>query len=298
MTQTRNGKAYEYALANHFSQIAGVSITPSKALDVAKEKYAEINGSPLQTRLNHSAENIVQFLMSQEERFKDAQHVTLQDDNAGRKGDTRDIIIQCGKDKVGISAKHNHDAIKHSRLSSSIDFGKKWGGHPVSQNYWDGVNPIFDTLRKAKQEGKMFREIENKAATCYLPILTAFEDELDRLCHEHSSRFIEPFFQYLIGQYDCYRAICHKDQSVVESINMKGTLRWGKKWQLPTRIEKIGRRRGISSTLLVSFEGGWQISFRLHSASSRVEPSLKFDIKFIGVSSSKGQHTIKHNMVD
>ncbi|WP_386698102.1 HaeIII family restriction endonuclease [Lonepinella sp. MS14436] len=29
--------------------------------------------------------------------------------------------------------------------------------------------------------------------------------------------------------------------------------------------------------------GSWQFSFRIHNASTKVEPSLKFDIQFIGM---------------
>ncbi|CAN0052520.1 unnamed protein product, partial [Chrysoparadoxa australica] len=36
-----------------------------------------------------------------------------------------------------------------------------------------------------------------------------------------------------------------------------------------------------STTLIVSLNEGWQISFRIHSAKSTVEPSLKFDINLI-----------------
>lgn len=28
---------------------------------------------------------------------------------------------------------------------------------------------------------------------------------------------------------------------------------------------------------------GWAISFRIHNASSRIEPSLKFDIQLVGI---------------
>lgn len=30
-------------------------------------------------------------------------------------------------------------------------------------------------------------------------------------------------------------------------------------------------------------DGGWQFSFRIHNASTIVEPSLKFDIQIIGM---------------
>ena len=33
----------------------------------------------------------------------------------------------------------------------------------------------------------------------------------------------------------------------------------------------------------MGFDNGWQFSFRIHNASTFVEPSLKFDIQLIGI---------------
>ena len=43
-------------------------------------------------------------------------------------------------------------------------------------------------------------------------------------------------------------------------------------------IYKIGLNNQYHT---VSLNEGWQISFRIHNASSRVEPSLKFDINLV-----------------
>ena len=75
---------------------------------------------------------------------------------------------------------------------------------------------------------------------------------------------------------------------------MGGSLKWGQKWRIPGRIEQIQRVRGKTSTLRVTFEGGWQLSFRLHNARSKVEPSLKFDIKFVGMASTVARNEILH----
>ncbi|RPD37239.1 HaeIII family restriction endonuclease, partial [Candidatus Liberibacter solanacearum] len=40
-------------------------------------------------------------------------------------------------------------------------------------------------------------------------------------------------------------------------------------------------------------DGGWNISFRLHNASSKVEPSLKFDIQLVKTPINTGFHSIK-----
>ena len=56
----------------------------------------------------------------------------IQKDKEGEKGDVRDILIIRGESgwEIGLSVKHNHFAVKHSRLSPSIDFGAKWYGIP------------------------------------------------------------------------------------------------------------------------------------------------------------------------
>lgn len=39
---------------------------------------------------------------------------------------------------------------------------------------------------------------------------------------------------------------------------------------------------GSDSTMILTMDHGWTISFRIHSAATKVERSLKFDISLIG----------------
>ena len=291
--EVTNGKAYEYALAQQLGLAGRVSITNNPALATAKTAYGTIPNH-VKTRMDKSAKNVARFLIASDQRLAGMQSVTMQGDAAGMQGDVRDIIIACGKHNIGISAKHNHDAVKHSRLSDTIDFGKEWGECPVSQQYWNAVTPVFQQMRLARAQNKKFSAIPNKAQVYYLPVLTAFEDELKQLCDDHAATFITPLFRYLIGRHDFYKVICAKKSSIIQSVNIGGSLRWGSKWKIPTRIDQIARKRGTTSTVLVTFEGGWQLSFRLHNARTMVEPSLKFDIKFIGMASNVARHEIAH----
>jgi hypothetical protein len=130
-----------------------------------------------------------------------------------------------------------------------------------------------------------------------LPVLTAFHDELDRLFKEHGSVFVENLFKYLLGRYDFYKVelqIRQKEVSV-QCVNLYGTLGYGKKWKIPDRIENIFRVTGSTNTLVVQFNKGWQISFRLHSASGKVESSLKFDINLIASPTYVEKHSIPLN---
>ena len=294
MNQTVTGKAYEYALAQAFSRVLSVEIAPDGASAAAKDNYGKVDAD-LRRNIDASARIVAEFLTDKEGGFASATGIFIQTDVAGLQGDVRDVIIQ-GPDNIGISAKHNSDTVKNSRLSSQIDFGMEWGGCPVSDTYWKQVRPVFDSLERARQEGKPWRHIENKPQTVYLPILAAFEDEFRHLCETHAADFISKVFTYIIGRYDFYKAVCsnRKKSTTVEACNLNGSLAWGARWRVPSRITRIERKRGSSSILHVSFDGGWELSFRLHNARSLVEPSLKFDIQFTGMASNVARHTASH----
>jgi len=269
--QVAIGKAFEYAIADAISRLVDVSIVKNKASDRAKSYFHNLPDQ--HQHLSTAADAAIAFLIANDTRFNKAQMITIQPDARGGRGDVRDIVIQVDKQgEIGISAKHNHEAIKHSRLSSTIDFGAKWAGLPVSSDYKQAVNPIFADLRAKAKGNALWKDLPNKKSAYYLPVLSAFQDELERLCEEHGRTFIKRMFQYLMGKDDYYKVICRRRFVRIQSININGTLQWGSKWKIPNKIERIKRIIGSSTTLLVTFEGGWQISFRLHNASSKIEP--------------------------
>ena len=91
--------------------------------------------------------------------------------------------------------------------------------------------------------------------------------------------------EYLLGEFDFYKVIGidSKRTTQIQSYNLRGTLnKQGNKKKrsielpistLPTRIV----------SLELYLDGGWQFSFRIHNASTKVESSLKFDIQIIGM---------------
>lgn len=216
-------------------------------------------------------------------------------DQAGQTGDVRDVLIirSLQKWEIGISAKNNHRAVKHSRLSLNIDFGEKWLGVPCSQNYFDEIKPIFDMLGnlKASDKSTKWTSIENMHQVVYIPILNAFRKELLRLDKENPNIVAENLVQYLIGNEDFYKVIKGNKKVEIQAYNLSGTLNLPfenvkpkariPKLKLPSRLIEIVYQDNSTTTLLVSLNEGWQISFRIHNASSRVEPSLKFDINLV-----------------
>lgn len=201
---------------------------------------------------------------------------------------------------IGLSCKHNHEAVKHSRLSRTINFGKEWLGFPVSQKYHDEINPIFDELDELKIKKARWAGIDKKDERFYKPLLNAFLSELNDLYNLHSDEVPVNLLRYLLGRNDFYKVITHtKDKTTeVKPFNMYGTLGLSTKLQktqykiselkMPSQILSMAFKKNSSNTILIHCDNGWALSLRIHNASDFVEPSLKFDIQLVGVPVNMG----------
>ena len=220
----------------------------------------------------------------------DELELKIQSDDKGKEGDVRDVlIIRRGIEwEIGLS-------VKHSRLSKNLDFGRKWYGIDCSKQYWEDIKPIFEYLDVEKQNGSKWSDLPNKEDDVYIPLLNAFKGELERQNHLFGKDIPKLMVEYLLGEFDFYKVIGidSKRTTQIQSYNLRGTLnKQGNKKKrnielpistLPTRIVSLEYKPGSKNTLELYLDGGWQFSFRIHNASTKVESSLKFDIQIIGM---------------
>ena len=154
------GRAYEYAwmqtLYDTVRALRKTRIVENSSLVTNKKSWSIMDDEMKETFMT-SAEAAIDMIMELEPRLGEDDNDELlfefQKDGKGVKGDVRDIVIK-REDiewEIGLSIKHNHEAIKHSRLSHRLDFGKEWFEIPCSDSYWKSVRPIFDKLRKRKK---------------------------------------------------------------------------------------------------------------------------------------------------
>ena len=294
------GKAYEYAcilaLIDKVEQFREIEIGENNSVIIARQRYESVDDD-MRTDMLLSAKAGIEAIINMEPRItedgKDLLTVTLQPDTAAtKKGDIRDVLIirRSIKWEIGISVKHNHSALKHSRISPHIDFGKDWMGVPCSHNYFDNINKVFKKLEKAKTENKKWSEIRNKEDDAYIPLLQAFMDEFTSLQKSHN--VTSKLVKYLIGSNgrDYYKLIHHNNHTAtIVPFNLYGTLNLSAANQkpqieippinLPNRIIELSFKEKSKTTIVLTMNKGWSISMRLHNASSRVEMSLKFDIQ-------------------
>ncbi len=296
------GRAYEYAwclaLEQKLSVFKKVVVDKQNGFNACYRAYESLEKS-LQERYLESAKQGVLLLLDCEpllsEVIGSSQNeitLSLQKDKLGEIGDIRDILIYFDRFCIGLSIKHNHDAVKHSRLSKDLDFGEKWLGVGVSQNYKDTIKPLFEKLENAKKEGMLWRDFPNKEQEIYAPLLQAFKKEVLRIDENKKNKVPQKMVEYLLGKYDFYKAILleREQKTKLEAYHFNNTLNRSVKnkpkriiplSKLPTRMIYFDFKPKSFNTLELVLDEGWSFSLRIHNASSRVEPSLKFDIKLL-----------------
>lgn len=298
-----NGRGYEYAclkkLEERISKFRPVLIQYDSSYETSKSAFYSLDSS-LQNILLISADAAASTIISLEplivEDGDDSLTLSIQSDDRGKEGDVRDILairrnIQW---EIGFSVKHNHEAVKHSRLSRTIDFGDKWYGVKCSDEYKSEVAPIFDRLDKDKANGLKWNQMSDKIEAVYKPLLKAFMDEVKR-AYDKDSSMAGRLAEYLVGKYDFYKVISVDSarHTLLQGYNLHGTLNKASSTKkpeisvpiinLPTEIVQIRfSSQKPDNTVELYMDNGWQFSFRIHNAEEDVVPSLKFDVQLIG----------------
>lgn len=298
------GRAFEYSciktLADRIKKYRPAIIDEDSVV-AAKRAWMTLDSNHQQMFLR-AANAFIDTLFSAEPRILESKGLddtlvlSINKDSEAELGDVRDIVLTRNSIRwdIGLSMKHNHFAAKHSRLSPSIDFGAKWYASPCSDSYWKTINPIFSDLKNYKNDSIAWHNLSNKEDSIYLPILHAFIDEVNR-AYNANHETVPKLVSYLLGSRDFYKVVAIDKKQITEfqSFNLRGELnKDGDKIkasilipisELPTEIISLRVKPDSKNTAELILNNGWALSFRIHNASTIVEPSLKFDIQFLGV---------------
>lgn len=299
---TIQGGAYEFAcletLFYQLEKLRRISVVKDKRYFIAEKAWNNISSNQ-QDVYKTSATTAVEELFLMEPNITegtDVLELRLQKDQKGEDGDVRDILIirDSINWEIGLSIKHNHFAVKHSRLATNLDFCNSWFNFPCSQTYWDEINPIFTRLSELKETNTKFSDIADKEIVIYKPILEAFCNEL-MLQNKHHKEMPALLVEYLLGRFDFYKVVSvdSKKLTMIQAYNLHGTLNRKSKnnrpktivpiAELPTRIILIGFKPNSLTTIELFMDNGWSFTFRIHNAATICEPSLKFDIQIVGM---------------
>ena len=276
-------------------------IQETRTFEVAKDSFINSQGKT-QKKMRLAASAAIRLILRLEPQLQNPLTnipllLSIQKDSRGIDGDVRDVLCIRRQNnwELGLSCKHNHYAVKHNRLSPSINFGKQWFGRPCSENYFTSITPLFNKLKTMRNKGFFWRDIDNKEEKFYIPLLKAFVNELTKLDAKNPKEIPRRLLRYLLGSNDFYKIIADTQKKVthIQAFNLDGTLNRKagtvrpetriQQLKMPSRFLDIRFKPNSGTTILVACNQGWGISLRIHSAKSKVEPSLKFDVKLTGI---------------
>ncbi len=283
--QDATGNALEYAIAMRIVSVAaGASLQESAITRTAGADFNE-SSADMRRRLNAAATASVNHLFELESlQQKGVCEVRMQPDRVGQEGDPRDLvlILKLKNNELGISVKLNNAVMKNSRLQRTApNFCGKWNlGCTHSDKYFRRVESAFKAVDDAKEKGaRNWNEMDEKREKVYAPVLNAFMEEFSMLAKD--SGVCKSFARYMVGVHDYYKVMAYlerKEESVfVQGFNFGGSLSCNK-IQLPESLLSIVPKKDGGTTLILSFDGGWVFSMRIHNATTKLENSLKWDI--------------------
>src|SRR3989338_774401 len=313
-----HGKAFEYACLVGIAGVINGSgrnivciVQEDGAYHNAKRCFEALPLDSHRGELLHAGEKIAEKLKSLEPRLtfsvkdlSDEVFLSIHPDACGIAGDVRDVLaakIQAASRQkgwqIGISCKHNHAAVRHQRISPNIDIGVEWFGFPSDENYWKDIRSVFLKVSQYRVNSRisLWRNIPNKPQEIYYPAMVAVRGLFDRIYRANSAGFCSNLLHYLIGREDFYKVILNRKerQVQIEAFNFNKTLNQPaggqrpliqiKRLKFPTQLNRVYFKKDSKNTLLIEMNEGWQISMRVHNASSRLEQSLKLDVQLVGV---------------
>lgn len=299
--QTITGKAFEYACLIAFkSKIdecssSEVIIEESDQLHTARDAYEGLSET---VKLNYdlAAKTAVKLIFPLEPKLEngdDTIMLTLLSDANGVNGDVRDLVcIRISEEwEIGISCKHNHEALKHPRITQSCDFGSDWVGYKCSDDFINKMHTVLNPL----DGSKLWREIDNKFDNFYIPILKNYMSEITLLCKEHED-VPAKLLEYFFGTNDFYKVISQEKerQTKVMGFNLNGTMNKAsgeikpiykvKKLHMPTRLIETRLKNEKQASIILTFDGGWEITMRIHNKDKEAKiTSLAWDVKLTGM---------------
>ena len=301
-----NGKGFEYACLQSLytrAKAAGkdVQIIHDKPFETAEKSFSEISSGE-QKNMQIAASTGTELIVPLEPMLLEGPgtlQLSISPDSVARgaRGDVRDVICtRPGKDKdwvIGISCKHNHEGLRHPRITQDRDFGADWMEIPCGDDFMDEITPVIDTLVINDGTGILWAQIANKHDDYYVPILEAYLREIRRMCGENP-KVPEKLLSYFFGANDFYKVIMRKGTTTIEGFNMHGTLgkSCGKskakikvpRLKMPTQLLSSDFKPKSKTTIILTFDGGWSISMRLHNKDKRAKPtSLAWEVYLEGL---------------
>ena len=273
-SSNNNGRSLEYLITDSLAQVKGCKLS-SRTLDDQSRDSTTINR--IEPKLKYSfikAAGITTPWILNEVGVSKSQAFEV-DRHSDSDPGVVDITIKCASRSLGVSIKHNHDALSHPRPYSLAD----WMGLA-------NTNIEIDHRSRMDSATKKFR-IATRGATTFPSLPAGVKLKLyQEVCTECAKTVnkvssnpvaVSNLFEFLVGS--------NFKKVIVETNNTSYTLRSISvtdytKIRTATSVKALVDNRPRASSLLLSFDNGWTIDLRIKNASTKISPTGQVSLKF------------------
>jgi hypothetical protein len=269
-----NGRSLEYLITDALSNVKGCKLT-SRALADQTRDYDTVQriDSRLRTSFTNAAGVVAPWMLKElgiggGAAFEVDRH---SDSDPG----VADITITKGPNSLGVSVKHNHDALSHPRPYSLADAMGLAGTN-------------FETDHRVRMEAatKRFRTAA-KGATTFPSLPAGAKLKLyQEACAECATTVnragknktsVSTLFNFLVGS-DFKKVIVRTIQTsrALTSITVADYT----KIKPATSVTASVDNRARASSLVLTFNNGWKINLRIKNAATAISSSGQVSLKF------------------
>jgi hypothetical protein len=266
--QFASGMVLDFSVMNSFEK-KGIVIEKNNKYNKAKECFSLLSKEE-QDKLERDTDKVISAL--EELGLKEVEKIRMNSEKDGEIGISNDLTcIHKDKSITGISDKVNNTSIKNSRLSPTIDFGKKWLNKKCSETYSSEIKSFFKKLISIEVEN--FDEIEDKNSL-YKEVLEIFKKEFLNLT-KNDKIAIKNFLYYVMGYTNHFKVEYFGKNNY---FNIQYITEESLKYN-DLEISNLSFKENSMNTLILTLNNGFVFSFRIHNAEKKITASLKFDIK-------------------
>lgn len=268
-----NGRALEFKITDTIIENLGADVVGTTDADQIRDKakYDALEAE-LQKRFEKAADRISAWLEKQFDGLEGEYTVERLPDSAAVQGDVTDIKVSRSGQNINLSIKHNHHALKHQRPPSTAQHCgyPKYSEQDVEfrERLDEILERFLSNAKKLKAEAEKFNELKVIDGNfinseLYDPVCHHVADSINALCQTPDK--VLSLFNFIVGNDDYTK--------VIVSANSIQLFKFSDLADPDSVVATVSSPNYVA----LDFSNGWKINLRLHTASSRLGKSLKFD---------------------
>jgi hypothetical protein len=277
----RNGRALEYKLADTLSHEANFTLT-SQAIAHNIRDYPKFQALPanLQTSYATASNKITSWIKQGISATTLATLDRLVDDP----NSVADLVITTNTTTLQISLKHNHQALKHPRPYSFAQYCGYSLGSMQDIQHRQLIKVVANTFRRNTVGNSLFNQCaSNDIDALYLGVCNACATSLNSWIGVDRN-VARNIFMFLVST-GFYKVIVETRSGVVVKIQDY--------FSIPSPSAVTCSVSG--NRLILTFNNGWEINSRIHTASSRISATgTQLDLKY---DAQRTQGTVIENII-